>query len=164
MRLVQFKDGSWGVKRGLFSSQYLDIRDSRYGDLWWCAPESVDLYCKGTLEDAAKAMGKKMSKTPIDLLQEMVSELATAIAGLRCDTMTISDRNVRPYTLYPYIHGDREVQTSTVLYAILDKLGLQAVSIDGKIVIEDKHCDKVIVRKVPDIKVDSVIKSKKVKK
>jgi hypothetical protein len=76
MRLVQFKDGSWGVKKGLFSKEYLDI-SGNYAlcDLWWCAPESVDRYCKGTLEDAAKAMGKKMSKTPIGLLREKVSEL-----------------------------------------------------------------------------------------
>ena len=74
MKLVRFKDGRWGVKKWLFSCQYLDVSDSiSRVDPWWYGPEYVDRYCKGTLEEAAKAMGRMMPKTPIEKLQDRLS-------------------------------------------------------------------------------------------
>lgn len=45
--LVQFSDGTYGVRRGLFSHEYLDT-DMRHT---WHSPYAVNVYCKGTLEE-----------------------------------------------------------------------------------------------------------------
>lgn len=54
-KLVQFKDGRFGVRKGnwLIGYSFLDLRDYDY---WWNILAHVNKYCRGTKEEAAKGL------------------------------------------------------------------------------------------------------------
>ena len=63
IRIVQFKDGKYGIKSGIFDSEFLDTRvmlcdnkrDPRVH--WWILEEGVNDYCKFLpLEECEKAV------------------------------------------------------------------------------------------------------------
>jgi hypothetical protein len=156
MKIVRFDDGSYVIRRGWISREYLEL-DSTIGK-WWSSPYE---WCHGTREKViARYIEFTTKKDRCDSLDKRISIIEAGLADQK-DAMMVADRDVRPYRFYPFMYGDREVRTSTVLYAMLDKLGFQAVCVDGKIVIEDKPCDTVSIRAVPGIKADSVKKRKK---
>ena len=59
-QLVQFRDGRFGARKGLFTCTYLGMSDSHE----WYAPSNVNRYCKGTKEQALQAiLSHKESQT-----------------------------------------------------------------------------------------------------
>lgn len=51
-QLVQFRDGRFGARKGVFTCTYLGMSDSHE----WYASSNVNRYCKGTIEQALKAI------------------------------------------------------------------------------------------------------------
>ena len=63
-RIVQFADGTYGVKRGIIFTEYLD--NSPRNHFWWTTPEYVRKYCKfGTIEGAKKKYQDTLNKEKI---------------------------------------------------------------------------------------------------
>ena len=63
-KIVQFADGSYGVRRGFIWYQYLDA--TRHHVFWWSGAEYVDKYCKfDTVEDAERMYKEKTIKAKI---------------------------------------------------------------------------------------------------
>lgn len=52
-KLVQFRDGTYGARTWFFGYKYLDVKTYEYT---WRSPEHVHKYCKGTQEQALKAL------------------------------------------------------------------------------------------------------------
>ena len=52
-RIVQFEDGTYGVKRGIITIEYLDTAPGHH--FWWNTPSNVRKYCRfKTIEGAKK--------------------------------------------------------------------------------------------------------------
>lgn len=52
MKIVKFKDGSYGIRKGvLFFYSYLDLFNQSY---WWHFGYKTMAYCRGTLEECEK--------------------------------------------------------------------------------------------------------------
>ena len=63
-RIVQFEDSTYGVKRGIFFSEYLDATSGHY--LWWSTPQNMRKYCKfETIEGAKKKYQSMVKKEKI---------------------------------------------------------------------------------------------------
>lgn len=53
MKLVKFKDGTWGVRRRVaFTYQFLDMDSTT----WWERMSAVNRFCRGTEEQARKLL------------------------------------------------------------------------------------------------------------
>ena len=58
MRIVKFKDGRFGIRKGFFNYEFLGLRGVE--DYWWGKYEFIEKYCKGTIEECKETL--KMAK------------------------------------------------------------------------------------------------------
>ena len=58
-KLVQFRDGRYAVRAWFFGYKYLSLKNSGYV---WRQPSNVEDYCKGTKEEALKALAVQQDK------------------------------------------------------------------------------------------------------
>ena len=64
MKIVKFKDGKFGVRKGILFFKFLDLTDTYF---WLTSYSNVEQYCKGTLEQAKQALGKqRLTKVKFD--------------------------------------------------------------------------------------------------
>ena len=71
MKIVKFKDGSYGIRRGwLFGYEYKDLR----GSFWWRISETYFIDCKGTKEQVMKFYRNKNDKGTVLSLADLVNE------------------------------------------------------------------------------------------
>lgn len=62
-KLVQFRDGSYGARTWCFGYRFLDIKDYQHT---WRKIDQVIRYCKGTQEQALKAIDIRSDQgTPV---------------------------------------------------------------------------------------------------
>ena len=56
MKIVKFKDGTYGIRRGnwLIGYSFRDMKAFSPSDLWWSINEHVGRCCHGKKEDAEK--------------------------------------------------------------------------------------------------------------
>lgn len=67
--LVIFNDGTYGVRRGFFSHEYIDINNPR---LTWVVPDSIKKYCSGTLQEATLALTSRNLEDPKPLSSKFI--------------------------------------------------------------------------------------------
>ena len=60
MKLVQFDDGTYGVRKGLIRYRFRDLRSPI--NYWWAADNPFFKDCKGTLSEAMVVMGRVKHK------------------------------------------------------------------------------------------------------
>ena len=48
MKIVMFKDGTFGIRKGVFIYTYKDLKEN----YWWSTDSFIFKYCKGTLDEA----------------------------------------------------------------------------------------------------------------
>lgn len=53
--IVEFRDGKFGVRKGIIIKEYLDLQDRNQ---WWFGLEYANKYCKDTLEIASTALAE----------------------------------------------------------------------------------------------------------
>lgn len=58
-KLVKFEDGRYAVRAWFFGYKYLSIKNCEYT---WRQPNHIDSYCKGTKEQAIKALAIQQDK------------------------------------------------------------------------------------------------------
>lgn len=62
MKLVQFKDGRFGIRRWVVWPIYARFLDLSTVDYWWYSPEHIERWAKGSEDDARDAMKKCKDK------------------------------------------------------------------------------------------------------
>lgn len=53
MKIVKFKDGRYGIRKGIIFYKFLDIQKYNY---WWRRKEHIEIRAKGTLDEVKKAL------------------------------------------------------------------------------------------------------------
>jgi len=71
MKIIRFKDGSYGIGRGFLYREYYG------GDgTWWTASEYIDKYCRFSKEEATvKFIELTVKKDRVDLLYDKLTDL-----------------------------------------------------------------------------------------